>query len=204
MRLTLISGQSQVEPQTPLLYLDGSFEIPKVLPGTYLIADIARDTDTWVTVGNADVKDVVIGLLGTGDPLQKGATANGAISSVRVSGRISGRARTSAGASVRMTGTNLEEPLRASIFLDGSFEFLNVPAGTYSAEVHPPIAGAVAMNVSVGTADVTNLVLSVPDTKDLAGRVLSQAEAPCCGTCGSLSDPATLPLLRSRPTERFR
>ena len=65
----MISADNQVEPQTPLLYLDGSFEIPNVLPGTYLISDIARDMpDTWVTVGNVDVTDVVIGLLGAGAP----------------------------------------------------------------------------------------------------------------------------------------
>ena len=167
----------------PILYLDGSFEIPRVLPGDYTVRAIGLVASTLnvlttstVHVDSTDINDLVIQVPASSDPSEAAPAGTIETYSTRVDGHIEGRARAPAGASVQLMAGDPAEVIQTSIKLDGSFEFLHVPPATYSARVIPPISGAVPTTITVGSADVTGVRIVVPSTKEINGRAVIEGD----------------------------
>ena len=161
----------------PIFYLDGTFEVPMTLPGEHRIrtGSLPSYGSLYSTtlVGPAGSAD---GALYVIDEDLDRATRSG--SGVRVLGRIVGHSRSYPGSRVRLRDVALGETLSTTIFMDGTFEFPQVPQGSYLAEVLPAVPGASPTPVVVGFSDLRDLRIVVPDTRDIAGRVTAPAGYP--------------------------
>ncbi|HEX4997231.1 MAG TPA: carboxypeptidase-like regulatory domain-containing protein [Terriglobia bacterium] len=159
---------------SPVFYLDGTFEIPRLVPGQYLVQPpntsfSLNPPKTDVTAG--DVNDLVIKVPDSDDAPPSSSTYG-----PRVRGAITGHAIAAPSASVRLTGSN-SETLTALIYRNGSFEFAHVPPGVYQAEVVPRIPGAIPVTLLVGPKDLT-VEIPVPSTREIPGRVTVDRGAP--------------------------
>ena len=97
---------------------------------------------------------------------------------VKVSGRISAASRTTPITGIRISGTNAAELLTTTVSSDGSFEFSRVLPGSYSALALPATAVSSPVAFTVGTTDVTNLEIRVPEPKEINGRILVSGNVP--------------------------
>jgi hypothetical protein len=172
-----VNAQVLADLLEPDFYLDGSFEIPMALPSQYRFMTSTLGSpmmNSTITVGSTGLSDGVIYVPDDAIPTSLAAGR----ADVRVAGRIVGRARAQSGARVRMTNTSLGERISAPIYMDGTFEFPHVTPGTYAAEVYPAVPGALPTPVVVSSADIRDLKVTVPDTREVPGRVLASGEVP--------------------------
>jgi hypothetical protein len=163
------------EPPAATVYLDGSFEFSRVLPGSYTIramTPVFANNNSVVTINGAlapltsaqpmPVQQTQVSVTPAGAtnvrveaPHSQGASIAGAIGGSRLLGRVSGRAAWTGPAAVALSGGGLAEDLITPLFWDGSFEFPGVPNGTYTVTLRPPVPGAIPAKVTVtGSADV--------------------------------------------------
>jgi hypothetical protein len=169
--ITVSPSQASSAPLQLVLYLDGTFEIPKALPGAYrVIGGGAATSELSVPSGLSEVRGVVIDLVAA-ETSGAAMPVGGPSSAARVSGRIVGRAKAQPGAHVRIENAETGELRRAPIFVDGSFEFPQTLPGNYVAEVVPQVPGAAPTSFTVGLRDVNDLQLLVPSSRDIAGKV---------------------------------
>ncbi|HEX4996630.1 MAG TPA: carboxypeptidase regulatory-like domain-containing protein [Terriglobia bacterium] len=166
--VNVTSTQGTLSPLPVTLYLDGSFEITRALPGAYRVGG-TPGADLVIPAGIAEVRGAVIDI---------GADSAGAAlptdrpsSAVRVAGRVVGRARALQGVQARIENSETGDVRTAPIYVDGSFEFQNVQPGEYVARVTPAIPGAAPTSFTVGTRDIGDVQLTVPSFRDIAGRV---------------------------------
>jgi hypothetical protein len=100
----------------------------------------------------------------------------------KVSGRVIGRAEPSTSAvstpSIQINGPASSENLIVPLFVDGTFEFPRVLPGTYTARLTQPILGSGIVTISVENADVTNVEIAAPRTKEVVGRVRVEGGGP--------------------------
>jgi hypothetical protein len=178
-----------VSPQEPAtVYLDGSFEFPKVLPGTYQLR-VTTPSVTDLTAANLALamlgipsftEPVTLNVPSTGitgaqveAALWPGPASipTGGTTGARITGRIVGRAHWPGPASVVLTG-NGGADLSTPIYWDGSFEFPAVPAGTWEASVRPTIPGAAPTVITVDRGLESKIEVRVPATRRVVGRVV--------------------------------
>jgi hypothetical protein len=173
----VVTNSANLSPLNPIFYLDGSFEFPEILPGSYSIRAAGAGGTSLTSplnVINSNMKDVTIAV-----PIAGLLPRSDVTSAVRVTGSIRGRAKMLPGASVQLFGaTDSAAIFSTPIYMDGSFEFVGLPPGTYSARVTPVIPGAVASILVVGTADLRGIEIAVPDTRDIPGRVIVEGKGP--------------------------
>jgi hypothetical protein len=61
---------------------------------------------------------------------------------------------------------------------DGSFDFSNVKPGSYTAIAFAATSVSAPMTLTVGTADITDLAIRLPDPKPIKGRITVQGNLP--------------------------
>jgi protocatechuate 3,4-dioxygenase beta subunit len=125
------------------------------------------------------------------------------VQAYRVRGKLAGRAGEAVqpNSSLRLTskdGTNLRQQLVSSVLRDGSFNFERVIPGTYILETQgggPNTSGMARQIVTVGGADVDDIVLSLMPGAEITGQISidgagppHQAQQP--GTPGVNAQPA--------------
>jgi hypothetical protein len=93
---------------------------------------------------------------------------------VKVSGRVVGGAATN----ITMTGAATTDALNTTVGADGAFEFPMVLPGTYTARTQPanPLAGTTP--VTVGAADLTNVEIRLPASKEVSGKIALRGNYP--------------------------
>jgi hypothetical protein len=149
---------------------DGSFEFPSVVHGTYeLRSDNGRIPPMSVAVTGRDITGIELG------PMYSGP-------GVKVSGRLRGTIRLSdtepaavliSGRPTSMpTSITLETPLRP----DGSFEFRNVPPGTYSVQTWA--AAGMVFTVKVGSTNVDGIEFPTRVVLGLSGKIVMDDGSP--------------------------
>jgi formylglycine-generating enzyme required for sulfatase activity len=185
--VTVDVEQGGPQPRFQLVFTDtaagnprtSSYPIPSaapinVLPGTYRVAVTGLPSGFSAKAIRAGSTDLLPG--GTLTAASKDSVAltiSLGVSVpppwVKVSGKVSGKDGAKAGVTtVEISGQTLAAPLTAAVRDDGSFEFSMVPEGTY--RIRPsPAAGYFPRTLAVGRADVRNVEVSPPSTKDLAG-----------------------------------
>jgi formylglycine-generating enzyme required for sulfatase activity len=120
---------------------------------------------------------------------------------VKVRGKVTGSGGAKAPVTaIEISGQSLTGPLTATVLADGSFEFPTVPAGTYRARPSPS-AGYFPRTVVVGRSDVTDMEISPPTTKDLAGDFIKIQPGEFMMGC-SAGDTECLP--EERPSHKVR
>ena len=143
-----------------------------------------------VTAGSLDwIKDEIV--VQVGKPLPEFVIALDVDSPppwVKVKGRITGGIRS--GLIVTLIGSNAGEILRANVGGDNTFEFPRVIPGPYTARVEGLGLTGLGPNmnptpVTVGSTDLDNLELAVPQTVDVRGRLIIEGN-------GRLRGPARL------------
>jgi 5-hydroxyisourate hydrolase-like protein (transthyretin family) len=189
-----VSGQAVATQLPVVLYMDGSFEIAKALPGLYSTGNSQLN----VPADAAEMTGAIISVLAADTDANAARLPLGAASSAaRVRGRIVGRALAATPVRIRITDAVNGESRHAAVFMDGSFEFSDVQAGTYTAEVVPSIPGASPTALRVSSADILDFEVVVPATREIAGRVLVEdgARMPHSLTlaAGSARIPVTMP-----------
>lgn len=166
-----VSLQQLASPPEVIFYLDGSFEFPMTLNVDHQIRLSGPDFAFLTSVVSAGQSSPVINV-----PTTSGVSferpANPGAPGVKVSGRIVGRARASRGVKLRMSDVNSGETFTTPIFMDGSFEFPYVSPGLYSAAVFPQVPGALPTAITVGDADMRDVRVTVPNTREMPGRVV--------------------------------
>jgi hypothetical protein len=77
-----------------------------------------------------------------------------------------------------MTGAATTDALNATVGADGAFEFPMVLPGTYTARTQPanPLAGTTP--VTVGAADLTNVEIRLPASKEISGKITLRGNYP--------------------------
>ncbi|HET9943196.1 MAG TPA: carboxypeptidase-like regulatory domain-containing protein, partial [Terriglobia bacterium] len=176
-------GTSVAFPITATVNPDGSFEIPKVLPGTYEVrlTPAADPYPRALVVGSRDLTNVEI-------PVKLGA--------FKVEGRVADlKELLQEGVltlNKRLTVTLMPEPagphISGRVANDGGFFMSQVPAGTYRisigiCEFDDCIStGGIAINV----VDRDLAGLAVPSGRSRAGTLISPP--PCCADAGRAHD----------------
>jgi len=168
---------TMASPPDVIFYLDGSFEFPMTLTGDHQVRISGPDFASLISVVSAGQINPVINvpstsLVSTERPSNPGAPG------VRVSGRIVGRARASRGVKLRIREVDSGETLATPIFMDGSFEFPRVSPGAYAVTVFPPVPGALPTPLTVGNADMRDVRVTVPNTREISGRVVVEGGGP--------------------------
>ncbi len=93
---------------------------------------------------------------------------------VKVSGHVIGGNATN----VSLAGTPLAETLNAPVGRDGQFEFPMVLPGTYTARSVPTVVLAPTTSVTVGAANVANVEIRIPVTKEISGKITVRGNVP--------------------------
>jgi hypothetical protein len=93
---------------------------------------------------------------------------------VKVSGHVTGGNATN----VSLSGTALAETLNAPVGRDGQFEFPMVLPGTYTARSVPAVVLAPTTSVTVGAANVANVEVRIPVTKEISGKITVRGNVP--------------------------
>jgi hypothetical protein len=88
-----------------------------------------------------------------------------------VGGRVNGTSRDPQ-LKATLLGGKLEELLDTPIAADGTFEFGHLPSGTYLVGLFPRPAGFSSLVVPVGDKDVSGLMLTLPPTRAVSGRIV--------------------------------
>ncbi|HEX4999123.1 MAG TPA: hypothetical protein VFY29_12920 [Terriglobia bacterium] len=167
-----------VAGQLPMIfYLDGSFEIPKALPGAYQVGG-PNTAQLNVPSGVSELTGLVVGVAPAADPNTEPLAPNTPSSTLRVSGRIVGRAKAAPASRVRMSAPDYSESRTATIYMDGSFEFQQAPAGTYLLDIIPPVPGALPVTITVERSGLTDVEIPLPDTREIAGRLTVEGNGP--------------------------
>jgi len=183
INLRFVSGTSAVT--TAGVSSTGTFNV-QLSPGTYRLEaggvpsgyrlkSITADTMDWI-------KDEIVVRAGT--PLPQFVVALDVDSPppwVKVKGRLTGGVVP--GLNVTLIGANAGEILRADVGSDGTFEFPRVIPGPYTArpEGLRLTAAAVALQFNVGSVDLDNLEIALPQTVGVSGRVLVEGNGPFGG-----------------------
>jgi hypothetical protein len=102
---------------------------------------------------------------------------------VKVSGRVVVASGTP-GTSLSMSSTTLAETLSAPLNPDGSFEIARALPGSYTVRVLPATPAAPVITLSVGNADLTNVRIALPATREITGHIVIEGEGPTPRTAG--------------------
>jgi hypothetical protein len=169
-----VTNEQMPGPVELIRYLDGTFDIPKALRGMHRALAYELNTNNSVTTAidatAGDVSNVVIDApSNASDPASPLGDAS---SAVRVTGKITGRVRAVSDVSVSLIRQGSSATLRAPIYLDGTFEFVGVPPGTYAVEAHVAGPATPVRNIVVSDSDVRDLEVRLTETRELTGRVL--------------------------------
>jgi hypothetical protein len=98
---------------------------------------------------------------------------------VSVSGRVTAdEATRSRVIRVALTGAGAIEALTTVVDSDGSFEFSKVKPGSYTAIAFAATSVSAPMTLTVGTADMTDLTIRLPEPKPIKGRITVQGNLP--------------------------
>jgi hypothetical protein len=169
--ITISPMQATAIPLQVVLYLDGSFEIPKALPGTYRVTGVPGNPgELFVPDGVTEVRDVMIDLSAP-DNVKTVTPVARPSSAVRISGRVVGRAKAQPGVQVRLENAETGEFRSAPLRMDGTFEFDQAQPGEYVAEMVPRMPGAEPQRFAVGVRDIGSVQLRVPAMRDLNGKM---------------------------------
>jgi hypothetical protein len=109
---------------------------------------------------------------------------------VKVSGHVIGGNATN----VSLAGTALAETLNAPVGRDGQFEFPMVLPGTYTARSIPAVALAPTTSITVGTANVANVEVRIPVTKEISGKITVRGNVPVPRVIFTLANGAAAPI----------
>jgi len=98
---------------------------------------------------------------------------------VKVAGRVTrpGGSQTPLPKTVGLMGTSLIDVLEAAINSDGSFSFPMVLPGTYLTRM-TPMPPMTPKQIIIPSKDTPNIEIAIPPTKDVAGRVTIEGNAP--------------------------
>jgi hypothetical protein len=163
--------QTLASPLQVISYLDGSFEIPKALPGEYRAGGAPTSPAFIVPDVPSEVAGLVLDVVGADSASGPAKPISQPASAARVSGRIIGHAKAALGAQVRIENAATGEVRSTPIYADGSFEFQQAQPGDYLAEVVPTIPGAQPSRLTVAARDIGDVQVIVPATRDIAGTV---------------------------------
>jgi hypothetical protein len=97
---------------------------------------------------------------------------------VQVHGRITGNFAINAPVRVTMNSSAVTETLTVTAEPDGSFEFSKVLPGSYSAMAISATSVSTPVTVTVGTTNLTDLAIRLPEPKEISGRVDLQSKLP--------------------------
>jgi hypothetical protein len=78
---------------------------------------------------------------------------------------------------VALTGSG-SETTTSLVDSDGSFDFSNVKPGSYTATAFAATSVSAPMTLTVGTADITDLTIRLPQPKAIKGRITVQGNLP--------------------------
>jgi len=150
---------------------EGNYRMQGIPPGRYFVLAGALPNGTYypeaTNVKNAEVVDVAPGDEVTID-IKLAHRLGG-----KVSGRINANMVQLGVRSATITGPPLEDLLEVPVKPDGTFEFGHVPPGNrYLVSLWPPTSGIASYPVTVGTADVSGVVLTPLPTKKVSGRIV--------------------------------
>jgi formylglycine-generating enzyme required for sulfatase activity len=131
------------------------------LPAGYVVASVRS--------GNVDLSQQPI-VVGASQPTRVEVTLSTATPPpwVKVSGRVTGSDLKGITA-LRLSSAGSAEVLTTSMKADGSFEFPQVLPGKYEIRPHPSVLSVVTP-LSVAAANITNIVIALPDVRNLAGE----------------------------------
>jgi formylglycine-generating enzyme required for sulfatase activity len=178
--VTVDVEQGGPQPRFQLVFTDtgtartSSYPIPpalpiNILPGTYrvFVAELPSGFSAkGIRAGSTDL--LAGGTLMAASKDSLALTVSLSVSVVKVSGKVTGNEATRA-ASVEISGQTLAASLKTTVRTDGSFEFPMVPEGIY--RIRPsPASGYFPRSLVVDRSDVSNVELSPPSAKDLAGE----------------------------------
>jgi hypothetical protein len=179
INLRFMSGTSSVT--TAGVSPTGTFNV-QLSPGTYRLEAGGVPSGyklKSIAAGGMDwIKDEIVVQVGT--PLPEFVVTLDVDSPpawVKVKGRITGGV--APGLNVTLIGANAGEILRADVGSDGTFEFPRVIPGPYTARpegLRLAAAGlnaaAAALQINVGSGDLDNLEIPLPQTVNVSGRVV--------------------------------
>jgi hypothetical protein len=158
-RLTVLEGEQRVGPAAGL---PPGYALKSL---TYGAIDVLKNT---LKVSSSDTDELRV-VLSTSNPTP-----------VHVRGRVIGLYEASfARGPVNAILSSGTYPLNATVATNGSFEFPNVFPGSYFLRaVGPSVLSSPNITVTVGTADVENLEITVPRLKDITGHVVIEGGGP--------------------------
>ena len=150
---------------------EGNYRMQGIPPGRYFVLAGALPNGTYypeaTNVKNAEVVDVA-----PGDELTIDIKLAHRLGG-KVSGRINANMVQLGVRSATITGPPLEDLLEVPVKPDGTFEFGHVPPGNrYLVSLWPPTSGIPSYPVTVGTTDVSGVVLTPLPTKKVSGRIV--------------------------------
>jgi hypothetical protein len=96
---------------------------------------------------------------------------------VKVGGRVNANVGTTP-TNVTMSSAVVGDILTAAVMPDGSFDFDRVLPGSYTALASTGNEVSAPVNVTVASADVTNLEIRMPRPKEVRGRIVVQGNLP--------------------------
>jgi hypothetical protein len=113
----------------------------------------------------------------SGDPVALSIMVGVSSPPVKVSGRVIPNTGT-VPTSVTIAGPGAADMLVAAVNPDRTFEFSRVMPGSYTAMAVAGNELSGPVNVTVGSADLTNVAITMPRSKELRGRIVVQGNLP--------------------------
>jgi len=193
-RMTLLVGEHSIGPATgvPAGYTVKSF--------TYGTTDLLKNP---LKVSDKDTDELRITMTTPGRP------------PVQVSGHVSGLSDTvlSRGAvTVSMTSPAYVPALSASVMMDGTFEFPEVFAGSYTARlIGPGVVNSPTVPITVANSEVRSVEIALPRQREITGKVILEGTGPMArmtipllSSAGPLTGPASVMIINPQPDGTFR
>jgi len=151
-----------------------------------------------VTVDTADALTQPLKVsTGDSDPINVTLGVSSPPPWVKVTGRVTGSNPLSPPPTgITMNSATAGEVLNANVASDGSFEFPKVLPGSYTAMTSPVTATSTSATLTVGTTDVSNFVIRIPEPKEVTGQIVVPGKLPIPRVIFSISPVGAAPQAR--------